>query len=92
MIVSRRESTLQKLYGIGLEQYEQMYEKQDGCCAICNQHADSFKHRLSVDHCHTTGAIRGLLCHNCNTAIGKLNDNIELFSRAISYLRSQDQG
>lgn len=54
-------------YGITLEEYEQLQQKQNHCCALCGE-----KKRLIVDHCHDTGNIRGLLCHGCNTFEGML--------------------
>lgn len=89
---TRRDSALLSRYGVSAALYDQMYNEQKGCCKICEQHSSTFTHRLAVDHCHKTGAVRGLLCSNCNTAIGKLNDDISILQRAISYLRSQDEG
>lgn len=75
-------------YGITLEEFEHMLALQGGVCAICKQpENDRYKRRLSVDHDHSTGKVRGLLCHMCNTALGKLKDNPELFDAAASYLR-----
>ena len=51
-------------------------------CAICNEHSDSIK----FDHCHKTGRYRGMLCHNCNTALGKFKDNVEILNNAINYI------
>ena len=76
---------LQK-YNITLEQYNSMYAHQNGCCAICGKHQDSFSSALHVDHCHSTKEVRGLLCFQCNTAIGKFNDNISLLLKAVEYL------
>jgi len=60
-----------------------MYEAQNGLCGIC-----STKHeRLHVDHCHKTGRVRKLLCIRCNAAIGYLNDNQELVTAALIYLK-----
>ncbi len=56
---------------------------QDGKCAICRIVPSR---TMAVDHCHDTGAIRGLLCSNCNTGIGLLRDNPEILARAIIYL------
>lgn len=81
---------LKKSYGITLEEYQSMHEKQEGLCAICQ--TEGFKLRpehsllLVVDHCHTTGKVRGMLCHNCNRALGLLQDNLENLQRAIAYL------
>lgn len=81
---SVRKSGYQRKFGITIEQYDAMFTAQKGVCAICSQPPG--KRRLAVDHCHTTKAVRGLLCVNCNTAIGNLNDDPELFRRAIAYL------
>ncbi len=61
-----------------------VFAAQNGVCAICSRPPG--KRRLAVDHWHTTKAVRGLLCVQCNTAIGKLNDDPELLRRAIAYL------
>jgi len=74
-----------KQYGITIEQYEEMFRKQRGLCAICKKPEDKF--RLAVDHNHITGKVRGLLCHNCNPAIGKFNHDVILLSRALKYLK-----
>jgi hypothetical protein len=50
--------------------------------------AKHHKVKIVVDHCHTTGAIRGLLCHNCNRALGLLKDDINVIKNAINYLES----
>ncbi len=75
-----------KRYGITLEDYDKIYDSQNGCCAICNRHQQALKRLLAVDHCHTTGEIRGLLCHSCNLLLGFANDNAEVLTKAISYL------
>ena len=76
---------LSKSYGISLDEYCSMLDSQGGVCAICKEKCKSGR-RLSVDHDHRTGSIRGLLCSRCNTAIGLLRDNIDLFFRSIDYL------
>ena len=82
----RRNREYRNKYGITLEIYEKMYGSQNGACAICERHSTNFAKRLCVDHCHTTGAVRGLLCHDCNTALGKFRDNAGALRRAITYL------
>ena len=74
-------------FGIGLEDYNQMFANQKGCCAICGKHQDEMIKKLHVDNCHTTGKVRGLLCINCNLAIGNFYDNITLLKNAIKYLK-----
>ncbi len=74
-----RKSSLKRTYGITLEQYDEMLEKQHHCCAICDRHEDQFKTRLAVDHNHKTGEIRGLLCNYCNhRVVGKHTDGDKL--------------
>lgn len=55
--------------------------------AIKSRKEKEFVRRLAVDHCHSTGKIRGLLCHNCNTGLGKLGDSIESLTKALNYLK-----
>lgn len=68
------------------EEYESLLIVQNFGCAICGAKSNKNGSRLCVDHCHTTGNIRGLLCHDCNTSLGKFNDDIVLLKQAISYL------
>jgi hypothetical protein len=81
-----RDYNLKKCYGITLDDYNIMFEEQNGCCAVCGIHQSIFKKTLFVDHDHVSGKIRGLLCHDCNIAIGNLKDDPKLFYRAIDYL------
>lgn len=81
-----REYSLKQKYDITLEQYNKMYTNQNGCCAICGEHQDSFSKALAVDHCHSTKEVRGLLCTNCNTALGSFKDNVSLLFKAVEYL------
>jgi hypothetical protein len=78
---------MRKKYGITLEQYQAMLEKQDGVCAVCGEGCKSGR-ALSVDHNHTTGQLRGLLCGNCNRGIGYLQDDPELIRAALEYILS----
>lgn len=77
---------LQLHYGISLADYNEMLKDQDGVCAICRK---PDKRALSVDHCHTTNAIRGLLCGGCNRALGILDDDVNRVSAMVNYLRKQ---
>ena len=67
---AQRNQVLQRLYGITLEDYNVLFERQQGCCAICEKHQVEFKTILNVDHCHTTGKVRALLCTKCNVGLG----------------------
>ena len=57
---------LKREYGITLEDYNVMFNEQQGKCKVCFKHQDTLNYPLNVDHCHTTGKIRGLLCRNCS--------------------------
>lgn len=72
----------QKKYGITDGQFDDLLLKQDGRCAIC--HSDDCK--LVVDHCHGSGNIRGLLCHQCNSALGYFSDSPYRLRNAIQYI------
>lgn len=76
-----------KQYGITEEDFNRMVEEQSGVCAICSKKETVKGGRLSVDHDHITGKVRGLLCTLCNTALGKLGDSIEGLQKAIDYLK-----
>ena len=83
--MARRKDNLKHRYGITEEQYDQMFKKQNGKCAICNQISEK---ALSVDHCHDTGKIRGLLCGNCNRGIGCLKDDENRIIKAAEYVKN----
>jgi hypothetical protein len=78
---------LKHKYGISEDKFNLMLKEQGGVCAIC-ENTCSINERLSVDHDHKTGKVRGLLCQACNTAIGKFNDDIERIHKAIRYLEA----
>ena len=87
-----KSSRLKKEYGIDLEQAQALLESQGCKCAICakplsmlqaDKKAADFSH---VDHCHTTGKVRGILCNNCNHGVGKFMDSPELLRKAATYL------
>lgn len=80
------ETRWKNVYGITADEYWRIYKYQGGTCFIC-QRATGVRKRLSVDHCHETGIVRGLLCSTCNSRVlGHLRDEIEAFERAIDYL------
>lgn len=79
----RRRRILKSRYGITPEKFEEMSLAQNNVCAICGQ---SYYLTLHIDHCHTTGKIRGLLCNNCNRGLGHFKDNMELLKKAYKYL------
>jgi hypothetical protein len=93
-----RTNNLKKNYGITVEQYDAMLAAQGGVCRICAQ-PPSTVHRknerdprirnLAVDHDHKTGRIRGLLCSNCNQALGKAEDRPERLIAMAAYLQPE---
>jgi hypothetical protein len=81
------------LYGLTEEQYQAILQSQGGVCAICNGVSSGrYRNSLVVDHDHCTGTVRGLLCYKCNSAIGFLNDDPALISKAIGYLGKEREG
>lgn len=86
-----------KKYGMSLEDYNSLLDKQNGVCAICLTKEDGI-HRhgrplpLSVDHCHKTSVVRGLLCGACNSGLGHFRDDIPRLVGAISYLKGFRNG
>lgn len=84
-----RKHHLKRAYGLTLEQYDQMFEVQGGVCAICNGPETNGK-RLSVDHDHKTGRIRGLLCHKCNGLLGFACDSADILLNAIYYIEPEE--
>ena len=87
--LDRRRNNMRR-YGITLEEYTELLDKQGGVCAICkNPETLSIKGKtvnLSIDHCHETGLVRGLLCRSCNVGLGNFRDDTRLLETAISYL------
>lgn len=81
-----REYWLVSTYGIDNEEYNSLFEKQEGRCAICRKHQAEFKRALAVDHCHESQKIRGLLCTSCNNGLGRFKDSKEFLANAIKYL------
>lgn len=82
-----RRHNLKRYYGLTPEGYQELLDRQGGGCAICT--GDNGDHHLAVDHCHKTGQVRGLLCDNCNQALGKLKDSPTLLRAAIAYLEEK---
>lgn len=79
---------LQRKYGITLEDYFEIIDRQDGQCAICSTDISELDHTAHLDHCHETGRVRGVLCRRCNTGIGMLDDSADLLIKAAEYLNN----
>lgn len=82
-----KDYALRRHHGITIEQYDVMWEQQNGKCAICGNTGEG--RALCIDHDHKTGKIRGLLCVRCNTALGSFRDDINRLRNAILYLLEQ---
>lgn len=90
----QRENSIKAKYGLAWSDLEGMYSAQAGGCAVCRRKLSlelaSYEDKIKtarVDHCHTTGKVRGLLCDWCNTGLGRFFDNPTLLEQAAAYLR-----
>lgn len=89
---AKKNGRLRLEFGITLEDYNRILEKQGGGCAICGATRTGVKepgkaeHSLYVDHNHETGEVRGILCSRCNFGLGQFQDNPELLMKAVDYL------
>ena len=81
-----RNRHLKKMYGIDLAHYDDMRKQQLFSCLICSTHEEALATGLYVDHCHTTGTVRGLLCRDCNFLLGLAKDDTKILQRAAKYL------
>lgn len=76
---------LGKKYGLSKTAYDNMYEAQQGVCALCG-HPQANGSRLRVDHCHMSGRVRQLLCNKCNSGMGMLRESPDLLRKAAEYI------
>lgn len=90
--LSMRRADLRRLYGLTLEQYDDILERQGWRCPVCaEQHPGKGDYSWAVDHCHATGQVRGILTPNCNKGLGLLGDNARFLRAGIQYLEA-DRG
>jgi len=80
---------LRRNYNITLEDYNKLFSNQEGKCAICGIPQSELKNKLGVDHNHTTGKVRGLLCNKCNLSLGNIKDDIKILLNMINYLKKE---
>lgn len=81
---------IRKTLGVTAEQYEEMYAAQGGKCAICGTtEPGGNRKRFCIDHCHSTGSIRGLLCVSCNSGLGYFKDDTDRLTSAVAYLEGK---
>ncbi|MEV4438520.1 endonuclease VII domain-containing protein [Streptomyces sp. NPDC049577] len=84
---TQRRSKLKLKYGLTELEWERTLDTQGGGCAICGAQPHP-KQGIAVDHCHTTGRVRGILCSKCNRALGYFRDDVERLLRAATYLEA----
>lgn len=81
-----RRSWVKKKYGMSWDDYQFFVELHGGCCEVCGRGEAEEGRLLSVDHCHATGRNRGLLCGNCNRALGLLHDDVRRIRELADYM------
>lgn len=86
---NRRDRDLRSKYGIDLKTYQNMKSTQNDLCAICELPEE--RKELNVDHCHSSGKVRQLLCSRCNLILGQVGDNISLLEKYILYLNTHKE-
>lgn len=88
--IGHQRNWLRKNYNITLEFYQELFNSQQGKCKICGSEgfavATNQRQLVVIDHCHKSGVVRGLLCHNCNRGLGLFKDNVDNLKNAIWYL------
>lgn len=77
---------LKREYNVSLEEYNILLKTHNNSCAICQKNQNELNQRLRLDHCHSTGKVRGLLCDSCNVGLGRFRDNPVFLKSAILYL------
>lgn len=86
---NKRKSVL-AAYGLTVDDYDSLLQQQGGACAICRRPERTTRNgkllRMPVDHDHETGAVRGILCHSCNRAIGFLGEDVAIVQETVAYL------
>lgn len=78
-------------YGVSVDEYYAMCTERHDKCDICGISRNLLTRDLAVDHCHTTGKVRGLLCSSCNLGLGKFGDTPDLLEKAAQYLRQNSE-
>ena len=82
--LKRKNAVLKNVYGITLVQYNEMFETQEGKCAICQRHQNELTRTLCVDHDHKTNKVRALLCVTCNTDVSVVENRLEEMTKYIN--------
>ncbi len=82
----QRNAEMKYRYGITRKEHDTLHREQKGCCKICGVHENDSS-TLHIDHCHSTGKVRGLLCRRCNMGLGHFKDSVSNLMNAIKYLK-----
>jgi len=82
--LKRKNAVLKNVYGITLVQYNEMFETQEGKCAICQRHQNELTRTLCVDHDHKTNKVRALLCVTCNTDVSVIENRLEEMTKYLN--------
>lgn len=85
-----KEANVMRKYGVDLGEYTRLLSLQDGKCGICGSIISG--RNATLDHCHTTGRLRGFLCGKCNSGLGMFNDRCDLLIKAVTYLSVSGAG
>jgi hypothetical protein len=86
-----KNASLQRKYGISIEEYNKLLMLQNNSCSICKTSTPNRGGLFVVDHNHFTGEVRGILCNNCNVSLGLAGDSIEVLEAMIRYLETNGQ-
>lgn len=84
-----RDRQLRSVYGITIDQWDEMFTQQGNRCATCRTPSTTHKNGFVVDHCHRTNKVRGILCQPCNVALGNVRDNPDTLRALASYLEER---
>ena len=86
----RERARVKRDYGLTLEEYRSMIDARNGLCDCCGKPSSIRNRGLSLDHCHETNKIRGVICNSCNLALGHAKDSIETLKNLICYLEKHN--
>lgn len=85
--LKKKDTFIRRLYGIGLEEYQVLFDSQEGKCAACQISQEELPKALVIDHCHASNKVRGLLCSGCNLALGNVKENIAALLGLAAYIK-----
>ena len=90
--VTISEKVSQRHHGLTPTQQRELRAEAKGICMICDVHEDECAKQHAIDHCHSTGQVRGVLCQSCNMGLGFFKDNPALLTKAITYIEDTQNG